>query len=418
MGSIKKSRDLLVIAKIDAVGGENAFFSKLKARVVRLDMGVTNGVFTQWDAGNISAESLQLTINAGASNDEKAAAMFDSVFKGTGDLKFDLIESNSTNVKWGYTESSFGEIRDSHMSAAKSGDSWRLDFTGGYFTQNWLKNLPIKRLSCLVDKSGVTVERAEFAVGDGVVTFSGKFGSGGQPEFAGELNIESVPVSGILPAIYHDWVSGSISATGRIGGSTNTQEGVVTDLKVTLKEGDHLILRDNFPVLSALTVVDLYNSYRKVTLNEGSFSLKTVNGVLSVTDINLKAGDLFYLAGDVNTRPPSNKEIGVALGLEEEVVEELLETAWKFNDEPEALKNKELSLDGASKKNVEKKMSPQEKKEEERRKTMVMSIRAEKSEKRFGGTLRMGLQPDVFDKSPALKKIYPLDEKSNRIWVN
>ncbi|MGB0992694.1 MAG: hypothetical protein ACPG32_09520, partial [Akkermansiaceae bacterium] len=115
---------------------------------------------------------------------------------------------------------------------------------------------------------------------------------------------------------------------------------------------------------------------------------------------------------------PSNKEIGVALGLEEEVVEELLETAWKFNDEPEALKNKELSLDGASKKNVEKKMSPQEKKEEERRKTMVMSIRAEKSEKRFGGTLRMGLQPDVFDKSPALKKIYPLDEKSNRIWVN
>ncbi|MGB0993474.1 MAG: hypothetical protein ACPG32_13520, partial [Akkermansiaceae bacterium] len=247
VGSIKKSRDLLVIAKIDAVGGENAFFSKLKARVVRLDMGVTNGVFTQWDAGNISAESLQLTINAGASNDEKAAAMFDSVFKGTGDLKFDLIESNSTNVKWGYTESSFGEIRDSHMSAAKSGDSWRLDFTGGYFTQNWLKNLPIKRLSCLVDKSGVTVERAEFAVGDGVVTFSGKFGSGGQPEFAGELNIESVPVSGILPAIYHDWVSGSISATGRIGGSTNTQEGVVTDLKVTLKEGDHLILRDNFP---------------------------------------------------------------------------------------------------------------------------------------------------------------------------
>ena len=124
-------------------------------------------------------------------------------------------------------------------------------------------------MSVICDKQGVHIKNATLAHGRGVIEFSLDIGSGGQPDVNGELTMTSMPLNGMLPVQYADWLNGSISGKGTISGSTNSQEGVVFDVDLSIGEGDKVVLRDRLPLLSALSVVDLYNSYRKVSFVEG-----------------------------------------------------------------------------------------------------------------------------------------------------
>ena len=45
-----------------------------------------------------------------------------------------------------------------------------------------------------------------------------------------------MPVDTILPSRYHDWIEGTISGKGVIGGSTNSQEGITMDITMAIEE--------------------------------------------------------------------------------------------------------------------------------------------------------------------------------------
>lgn len=190
------------------------------------------------------------------------------------------------------------------------------------------------------------------------------------------------------------------------------------DLNLTLEDGDVMVLRDTLPLLSALSVVDLYNSYRKTSFTEGGCHIRTGGNVLKVDQINLKAGDLLHLTGDVDVRPPSYAEIAKALDIKDvQVVKDAIENHWKMDDELLERPDAAVSLADAAKgvgnvvagKNVAGDGSVKD--------IRQLSILTEKNIRRFGGLVKVGLKRDAFDKAPKLKEEYPIDDVSGRIWV-
>lgn len=419
VGGIRKERDVISIAALSVKGGEKSFFHSMKARQLRLNMKLTDGIWGQWNGGGININQLDVFVKAGASDDEQAATSYKSLFDKHGDFTYEWIKSDSTNFRWGYSDNNRGSITDSHMSAAREGEAWRMEFTGGTFSQNWLKDLEIIKLIIVCDDKGVHFEEAELSSAGGVISFKLNMGAGGQPQAAGIVTLKSMPVQSLLPTRYHDLLEGVISGKGTISGSTNSQEGIVMDIDLSLDDGDVMIMRGSLPLVSALSVVDLYNSYRKISFTEGGCHIRTGGDLLQINKINLKAGDLLHLQGNVNVRPPSYAEIASGLNIKDvKIVQDVIEENWKLDDELLEGGDSKTTLADAAKGTgdvVSGSMEPKKESAEDVRKT---SILAEQGVRRFGGVVRVGLKRDAFDKAPRLKEAYPMDEETGRIWID
>ena len=116
---------------------------------------------------------------------------------------------------------------------------------------------------------GIVFEEALFRKGEGTVTLTdGRVKAGQRPELSGKVKVTRVELTGLLPAVVTDYLEGSISGDFRLFGSTNSSEGVGFEGDVELGEGDKVTLRDEFPILKALSVVDAFNNYRRVDFTE------------------------------------------------------------------------------------------------------------------------------------------------------
>ncbi len=382
-------------------------------------MGLTDGFIGKWNAGGVSIGYLDIFVKAGDSDDAAAAKAFGSLFVEHPGFSYEWIESGSTDIRWGYSGNNRGSINGSQMSASRADDGWRIVFKGGTFSQNWLRDLEIKEMVVLCDKNGVRVKKAELLSGGGSLSFQAGMGSGGQPQVTGTVVLDSMPVKALVPARFHDWIGGAVSGKGEISGSTNSQEGIVMDVDLSLADGDTLVLRDSVPLLSALSVVDLYNSYRKVSFTEGGCHIRTGNGRLQVSAMDLRADDLLYLAGDITVRPPTNEEIAEALHIKDvKIVRDVIEKNWKMDDELLELSDVEMSLADLARKSEDDAggdtRSGQVQSAEDIRNASIM---AEQRGRRFDGAVRVGLKHDAFDKAPRLMEAYPVDKDTGRIWL-
>ncbi len=419
VGGLRKERDVVTIASIEMKGTDDSFFHSMQARLVRLNMKLTDVLVGDWDGGGVNIRHLNLFVKAGASDDAGAAKSYMSLFDQHDHFSFEWIEAESANIRWGYSENNRGSIVGSHMSAAREGDGWRLEFEGGTFNQNWLRNLSIGKLVVVCNKDGVQIKEGDLHRDGGIVTFKLNMGSGGQPQAAGIVSFKSMPMKSLLPPRYHDWIEGTISGKGTIGGSTNSQEGIVMDMDLSLDDGDVMVLRDTLPLFSALSVVDLYNSYRKVSFTEGGVHIRTGGNTLQVDKIDLRAGGLLSLAGEVNVRPPSYAEIAKALEIKDvKVVSDVIEENWKMDDELLESSDVNTSLADAAKGVGDVVVGTSGARTGSADDVMKTSILAEKNVRRFGGLMKVGLKRDAFDKAPQLKEAYPMDAATGKIWLD
>lgn len=419
VGDIRKERDMVTIASIKAEGDQNAFFHKMSARVIRLNMDLTDGFVGEWDTESVNISQLDLQVKAGDSDDAAAADSFAALFIKQDNFSYERIVVDQTNVEWGYSATNRGSISNSTMSVVRDGDTWNIEFKGGMFSQNWLKNLEIQRISVVCDKQGIRITEALLHSGVGTIAFTLNMGSGGQPQANGTVDLTSVPLKTLLPMRYHDWIEGTISGKGKISGSTNSQEGIVMGVDFFMGEGDVMILRDRLPLLSALSVVDLYNSYRKIPFTEGGFHIRTGGNKMAVSNIDMRSGNLLHIkGGDFVVRPSKHEEVAEALNIKDiEVVNKVLNNRWKFEDD-QILEsgNNSSSLSDAAK-GVGSVVQGRVEEVGNAEKVLATSILTESRVRRFNGLIKVGLKRDAFDKAPNLKTAYPLDEPSGRIWV-
>jgi len=417
------------IRRLGVEGGDTCFFRSLDAGNIRFKMDLLDGIVGEWNAGTFVAKWLEVDLRAGADSPEAASQIGQSIFKQWPNFRFSSVEVDDATLTWGYHSplpqnriDTRGKIEQSRMAATRSPEGWRFVFTGGHFSQNWLKNLEIERLVIDCVPGSLTVKEGAFKCGGGTAVFRDmKVAGGDKPAFSGKIELSKVELSQFLPESLNGFVEGVISGDFTLSGSTNATGGIQLEGDVTLGGENVVSLRERFHLFKSLSVVDVYNSYRKVDFNRGSFHLKTSGGVLELSRIDLKADELMTLQGRVKVRPPDEKEVAGAVG---ENVGHSFAPVFRPEVEADPSKGKnEVTLEKAASgpgtvagkemaifsRRAQEKSEEQFKKDAFARETQML---------RYEGGFRITIPGDAFERAEVLRNAFPVDPGNGRIPID
>jgi hypothetical protein len=304
----------LEINRLACKGGNETFFTSLEARNIRCKMGFLDGLTGKWDPGTISLSRLDVELHAGADDAESAKMLSAALFKRSDDVLINSLKITDATLHWGYSERTRGSIENSVLKVQRLENGLKLSFMGGTFSQNWLRRIEIVSLVVVCDPDGLTFERAEFRRGRGTVDCSGLRVTGGaRPLVEGVAKVRALGLDSVVPPALRSFIEGSISGDFKVSGSTNSSDGIGFEGQVVLDGQDTISLRERLHLLKALSVVDYVRNYSRVDFREGSFQMKTSGGGMEITDLKLKAEDLFSLEGNLRVRLPTAEETKAAL---------------------------------------------------------------------------------------------------------
>lgn len=314
LAGVSKAQGKLIIGKLVAQGGNETFFKSIEARVIGCKMGLLDGISGHWDTGSVSISKLVMELKAGADDAESARMFSEALFSLPSSVTVNNLEIADTSLSWGYSERTQGAVSHSLLKINRESGGWKLNFSGGNFSQNWLHELEIVELVIACNPEGMIFEKAEFRSGQGTVSCTGLVIKGGEcPQLEGTVKIRNLPLQNLIPAAAGSVIEGSITGDFTVSGSTNSKEGIGYDGHVSLGKESVLTLLDRIYLLKALSGVDYKHVYRRMSFTEGTLHLKTTAGEMTVTDMNLKAGDLFTLQGNMLARLPTAEETKAAL---------------------------------------------------------------------------------------------------------
>ena len=414
------------IHRVGSIGTEASFFRSFDAKSLRFKMGLLDGLGREWDMGTVDANVLDLEIRSGLSSSEEVEKVVSEVFGRPENLVIQGLRVADARVTWGYYERAFGAIEGSQMSVIRNGENWRCTFKGGRFSQNWLRGFQIDELVVVLTREGLVVERGKLLAGDGSIIFQDVEVKGAEvPKPSGTLFLSHVPVSTLVPPNAAAVVDGTVSGELTLGGSTNSSEGITLDGEITLDGSDLLVVRDDFRVFEALSVVDYYRSYKRVEFDSGSFKVSTGGGELKVSNIDLKSGELMTADGSITVRRPTEAEIerlvGSSVGPSMSVgMNPIGGRSSQDGGDMVSLRSAgkaSQSGDGASEKEVEDEDTQfYDELSHERRLRRDAMMRA-RDLYFFSGDIRLGLPADAFERSESLSKEFPADEAVSKLYL-
>jgi hypothetical protein len=417
---LRRSQGDAQIRRVGVEGGENSFFRSLDAGNIRFKMPLMAGISGPWKAGTLQAKWLEMEVKAGADSAEQAKSLGDALFRDWDGFDFSSVEVDETSIRWGYSQRAAGRIEKSRMIATRSPEGWRLVFTGGRFSQNWLRNLVIDSLIVEIGRSGLQVKEGKFKCGQGTMVFKDVAVAGGdKPQLSGKVEFTGVALSSLLPETATTLVEGVISGELAVSGSTNTVEGIQFEGDVKLAEGSSISLRERIELLKALALADRFNSYRKVDFTKGSFHLKTGGGSLKLTRVDLVAGELMTMQGLLEVRYPTDQELA---GPEGTNIPAKFAPVFDPKATSEGGKGDEMSLSKAGKasssdsKNLEifdrraqERIDQQLEQEDLIRRAQAL---------RCSGGMRITIPGDAFDRTLTLRETFPVDPGTGRIALD
>ena len=427
VGSVKRERGEVVLPKVSLEGGEQSFFYDAELRDVRTRMGLLDGVMRDWDGEVIFIRDLVLSLKSGADTDERASAAYEALFRKPGKFSFKTIEVETATLNWGYSEMHRGGIEGARLKASRRQDGgWNLVFTGGTFSQNWLKRFSIERIEAVATEDRLEFVEMRLSKDGGTVELSGLVKKGGaRPEFEGSGRLVGLPIWAVVDGDYREFIDGQISGEISFGGSTNSQDGFSTEIEVQLEGGDYIMLEDRFPLFRAISAIDRLRSYKKVRFSGGSFRMKTGGDRLELSEVALRAQELMRLEGDLVVRLPTTEEIEAQMEPAEEAT--VGETG---EEEPDVEEEKDLTLAELARmaellKGKEDPQSPGGGVLQRGRGgaqavddlKMAEAMRV-KEEYYLEGLMRIGITADVFDRSPELNANYPVDSATDLRWLD
>ncbi len=413
------SRGELYIGSLDAEGAKTAPYTNFELRGLKCDRVVLDQFRSNWDPGLIKISKLDIDLKAGADTEESATGFAEVYLHESEQVAVDAIDIVDTNISWGYSDRTRGSIRKSSLQAQRTPGGWRLRLRGGLFSQNWLKELQIVRMDAELTEEGLFIESAEFQKGDGKVIFKEiRLIAGQRPDLSGMVELKSVDLATIIPIKAADYLEGKITTTLTVSGSTNATEGVGFAGRVRLGDEDLVALRDEIPLLRALSVADAFNNYRRLEFRDGSFNMKTSGGRLKIDNINLKASDILTLKGKLSTRPPSLEELKL---MRESGFSGGRNESGESDDESATTLRDMLANTGGSGKNLGILDDPAAVEFQR------LGLNAEEDgddasandvvflTNQYAGELEITLRANAFERAPNLAKEYPLDIQSGRV---
>ena len=418
----------LEISRLAAEGGDDTFFTSMEARNIRCKMGLVDGLVGIWKPGIISISKLDLDLRAGTDDEASAQKLADVLFRKSNKVETTSVEIAEANVRWGFSERTQGSVESSSLKMQRTETGWRMLFKGGRFSQNWLSNLEIVNLVILCEPSGLTFEKAEMRQKNGTVDFSGLRVIGGErPQLDGVAKIRSIDLDEILPAALRTFVEGSITGDFRVFGSTNTSDGVGFEGQVVMDGKDSISLRERIHILKALSVVDYSRNYHRIDFREGTFQMKSIRGGLELSEVKLKAEDLFTLEGKMNVRLPTQEEIQAAVAKGTAYQNSPLFAGDDAAAEVKELQKTESDLTlrkaGQAAKRVKEGLQSMDSFTLFDRMGLSVEMRqlqGQASERmsrmlRYEGLFKITIPGDAFDRAQRLSGLYPVDPATGRI---
>jgi hypothetical protein len=407
MRGVSRSAGELAIARVGSIGGENSFFHQFEARGVTAQMGLLDGLRDAWDPGTIGIAHLDIDLRL----DGQDVAGFLGSYKG---VEVNSFEVENANLRWNGPQGDSGAIEGSALRMQRVKGQWRMQFSGGRFSQNWLRRLEIVNLVIQGDPTGFKLENASFRLGKGTVELAGvRLDRGDQGGLRGRAVIRGLPLSEVLPATAREFVEGEISGDFALSGWLDQPEGIEFDGIVKLGDSGGISLKDSIHVLRALSVVDPYNKYRSVNFSEGSFRLKTGAGRAEFSEVKLSAGELMRMEGGMVVRPQTLQEAQQAAVR----VPGLPTLGNGFGDDPHRAE-KSAAIQGARRPlasdgndGVFERIG---------RANADRSARDDQAEEnfrslRYEGEFRLALPANVFERSAILAAAYPPNPATSRV---
>lgn len=421
LSDFQRSQGRLSINRIVALGREDTFFTDFEARNLLCRMSILDSVKKPWRVGVLRISDLNLNLRAGTTESTSMNSLWSPLYENGSDLEVDVIDIGKATVTWGFSDFTKGKIEGSRLQMRRRADGWSMQFTGGTFTQNWLRDLSIVELSLECNKDGVVVNKGSFRKNNGsaeIVSMTIQHAE--RPVIDGEMKLKNFPITVTLSDTAESLMEGAVSGQLKLTGSTNTSQGILMAGKIELGENDYITLRESIPLLKALCTVDSYNNYRKVSFEKGSFTIKTGAGSLNVSEVDLDAGDLMTLKGDLTARPPTEEEIKMQLdhadsdaSTETALKEKQVNLIKDDQDLEQATKLFQKYVQGKKPVTI---IDQYNYLQAER---LIKGYKALKrlDELRFGGKLAMSLRSDIFVRVPGVQEAYPMDEATGRVHI-
>lgn len=428
LGGFSRVQGWLEISRFAAQGGGDTFFTTLEARNIRARMGFLDGVTGKWDPGTVAISRVDMELRAGSDDAESARKFADALFRKSDEVLINSLEIGDASLNWGYSERTRGSIENSVLKVQRVGDGLKLSFEGGTFSQNWLRRLDIVELVVSCDRNGLVFEKAEFRKGQGTVDLTGLRVTGGErPTVSGVARIRMLGLESVLPVAVRSFIEGTLSGDFEVTGSTNSSDGIGFAGQVVLDGKDTISIRERLHLLKALSVVDYVRNYYRVDFREGSFQMKTTGGGLEITDLKLKAEDLFTLEGKLRVRLPTAEETKAAVGkaaapggaplfrAEDEENEDLAlkagENAFTLRRAAQEAKRGKDGAPGDPSASLFDRLGlsfDMRRLEEQAADRLSKTLRYE-------GLFLITLLPDAFERAPRLSQQFPIDPKLGRI---
>lgn len=428
MGKLTQLQGQLSISQFACKGGNDTFFSSLEARNIRCKMGILDGLSGVWDTGTVAISRLDIDLRAGADDPESAHQMAEAIFKKFPTTLIRTIEVADASIHWGYSDKTYGAIRGCNLKIIRNDDQMKILIHGGTFSQNWLRKLAIVGIEAQCNREGVIFNKAEFKHENGTVDFSGlKLIGGERPTANGLVKVRRLSIEDMLPSAFQSFIEGTFSGDFKVSGSTNNSDGIGFSGMVTLDGQDTIILRERIPVLKALSVVDYSRNYRRVDFREGSFQLKTTAGGLEITNVDLKAEELFTMTGTMRVRLPTIEEAKIAINQGSGGGAPMFVPDEGNSDNGESESGEDFTLKRAAleaKRLKDGKQDPGSVTLFERMGLTSEMRRLEEQESdrssrtlRYEGQFIVTIPHDAFERTPRLAAQYPIDPATNRIPI-
>lgn len=439
LGGFQRVQGQLEVARFAAEGGKGTFFDNLEVRNLRCQMGLLDGFLGIWKPGIISISRMDLDFRAGSDDDESSADIAEVFFRRFSEFEADAFEVADATVRWGNwgkdSDVTRGMIESSVMKMQRTESGWRVSFRGGHFQQNWLRNLEIVHIEMTCNQNGVQFEKAELRDGHSTVDFRGlQVIAGARPELKGVAKVRNLSLGAVLPSALETFIEGSISGDFRVFGSVNTSDGVGFEGQVVLQSRedqpeikDSVVLRERIHILKALSDVDYSRNYNRVDLDEGTFDLKTQKGRMEISNVSLKAKDLFSLEGRMLVRPPTEKEKQDAIASGQ-----VINPSPLFRREDEAAEERDRFRPdaGITLKNVAKQLKREREGTAagqdlfervglavEERQLQEEELARQSQVLRYEGMFRISVPGDAFEMAPRLRQVYPSNAGDSRIYM-
>ena len=419
-----------MIRRIGAKGSDGnndtpqSFFQSLECANLELDMGLLDGLTQPWEAGVVEMNWLDAEIRAGANSPEDAKAMADVLFREYPKFSIQGLDVGETTITWGLKSSTYGGITDSRMMASRAPDGWRMTFEGGQFSQNWIKKFDIEKIVMLLTRDGLVFEEGVLTSGAGKITFDGvKVVGGYNPEVSGNLIFDRVPLSALIPDDATEIVSGEITGNFAVSGSTNFGDGLQFKGQVSLAGTEVISIRSKLPILSALDVVDVFNSYKRVNFEDGQFDVETKDGQMIISKLDMEAHDHMTMQGRIVVRRPTEEEITKKFG------EDITNRGFNADVNPAKDEEFKMSLKDAASAASTKKDGGSDGEGGEEQPSFFDKIEENRDIRRaamdrysklyiFEGGVRIMIAGNAFERSRTLRERFPVDQSTGLIGID